>query len=106
MTIGHCCEVLGLQLSDATIALALHHLLADAVKVGLHSLALAEENRHALRHIDPDETVEVPDHRGDSCQDDGLRDREAVEVLPSEGRYLQVEFHDQSTVQTLQSSEL
>ena len=81
-----------------------HHSLAGAAVVTPHPLALAEENRHALRHVDPDETIEVPDHGSDSCQDHGFRDREVVEVLPSEDRYLQIEFHNQSTVQTLGKS--
>ena len=101
---GHCCEVLGAPLSLRAITVAVCHSLADAIVVAFHSLALAEENRHALRHVDPDETIEVPDHGSDSRQDHGFRDREVVEVLPSEDRYLQIEFHNQSTVQTLGKS--
>ena len=78
-----------------------HHSLADAVVVALHSLTLAEENRHALRHVDAYEVIEPTDHRGDGGKRDGFSDGVIAQVAFSNGCDLEVELHDESAIEPL-----
>jgi hypothetical protein len=64
-------------------------------------VALAEEDRHALRHVDAQKLVRVPDHRGHSREHDRLRHAVLGEELPPERRNLEVEFHDKGAVESL-----
>ena len=65
------------------------------------AVAFAEEYLHALRHVDPHEVVEPADHGRDRRERDGLGDGVVLQVPLAEGSHLEVELHNEGTVETL-----
>ena len=65
------------------------------------TIALPEEDFHALCHVNTEEVVEPSNHRGDSSQYDGLRDGVFSKVTLPERCDLEVELDDKRTIQTL-----
>lgn len=74
--------------------------LAEVLVVA-SSLALLEQDLQRLRHVDPQEPVQVPNDGGDGRESDGLCDAVLSEVLAAEGGDLQVELDDEGAVETL-----
>jgi hypothetical protein len=68
------------------------------------SLALFKQHLHTLRHVYPQEPVQIPDHRGESSEKDGLRYAFGGEVAFAKSDYLKVELDDENAVQALDGS--
>lgn len=79
------------------------HALAEVVVVAA-ALALLEQDRHALGHVDPEEVVEVRHERGRAREDDSLGDAVARQVFAPERGDLQVVLDDERAVQSLLES--
>jgi hypothetical protein len=82
LTIRHCADVLRRQFPRGHL-----YPLAEPVVVS-SALTLPKQNLHALRHVDPEEPVEIPDKRGDGRQGHRLGYAVIREVLSSERRHL------------------
>lgn len=65
------------------------------------AVTFAEENFHALRHVDTHEVVEPSDHRSDSGKCDRLRDSMVAEVALAEGGNLEVKLDNKRAVEPL-----
>ena len=79
------------------------NLLAQAPVIP-SAVAFAEQDGHAFRHIDPEETIPEADYSGKSCQCDRLNDGIVHKVLSAECSVLHVELHHESTVKALRDS--
>jgi hypothetical protein len=75
-------------------------LLTEIVVIPI-LVTLSEQDRHALRHINPQKSVEVCNHSCENGHDYGLGHSVIREVPTTEGGNLQVEFYDDSSIQTL-----
>ena len=71
--------------------------LAEVLKV-TSVLALAEENGHALCHVDPQKPIEVSDHCGDRSQRDCFGNSMLPKVFPAERGDLHVELYHKGTI--------
>jgi len=76
-------------------------LLTEVVVIPI-IVALSEQYRHTLCHIDPQKSIEVSDHSCDNSKGYSLGHSVIHEVPTTEGGNLQVEFCDNGAVQTLQ----
>ena len=65
------------------------------------AVTFAEENFHALRHVDTHKVVEPSDHGSDSGQCDCLRDSMVAEVALAEGGDFEIELDDEGSIKTL-----
>ena len=74
--------------------------LAEMVVVA-RAIAFAEEDGHALGHVDAHEMVEPADHGGDRRKRDRLGDGVVLEVALTECSDLEVELDHEGTVETL-----
>jgi hypothetical protein len=70
------------------------------------ALALPEQERHHLRHVYTQESVEVANDRSDGSQSDCFGDSVRGEILATESRHLKIELDDQCSIQTLRISPL
>jgi hypothetical protein len=96
LTIGHCTDVLCPRQFGPRRQRTRSDALAEVLVVAA-ALALAEEDREALGHVDAQEAVEVADRGRDACKHDGLGDGVVREVLAPERSELHVELdHDRA----------
>lgn len=64
-------------------------------------VTLSEQYRHALRHIDPQKSVEVSNHACENGKGYGFGQSMVREMPTTESGNLQVKLYDDSSVQTL-----
>jgi hypothetical protein len=57
-----------------------------------------EQYRHTLRHIDPQKSIEVPNHSCENSQGHSLRHSVIREVPTAESGDLQIELYDDSSI--------
>jgi len=62
------------------------------------ALAFPKQERHHLRHIYPQESIEVANDRSDGGQSDGFGDSVRGEILATESRHLKIELDDQCSI--------
>lgn len=78
----------------------MNNLLTEVVVIAT-LVALPEQYRHALRHIDPQKSIEVSNYSCEDSQSHGLGHSVIRKVPATESGDLQVEFHDDGSIQPL-----
>ena len=61
-------------------------------------VTLSEQYRHALRHIDPQKSIEIPNHSCENGQGNSLSHSVIRKMPTTESGNLQVEFYDDSPI--------